>query len=78
MLSGAEWEEEVSEAEYDPDDPGPPVEWVDTTYVVEEFLCPTCGLHLFGANETGAAGLPSEFKRSDVRERDFGDPYGND
>jgi hypothetical protein len=78
MASGALWQEEVSEADYDPDDPGPPVEWVDRTYVVEEFLCSTCGLHLFGTNEIRASGLPEEFKTSDVRERVFGDPYGND
>jgi hypothetical protein len=78
MLSGALWDEEVSEADYDLEDPGPPVEWVDSTYVAEEFLCPTCGLHLFGTNEIRASGLPGEFKTSEIRERDFGDPYGND
>jgi hypothetical protein len=75
MLSGTLWNEEISE-EFDPDDPS--TEWVNQEYVVEEFLCPTCTLHLFGKDEIGASSLPSEFRTSEVRERYFGDPYGND
>jgi len=75
MLSGTLWNEEVSD-DVDPDDPTS--EWVDQTYVVEEFLCPTCTLHLFGTNEARAGELPEEFTKSEVRERDFGPEYGND
>jgi hypothetical protein len=75
MLSGTLWNEEVSD-DIDPDDPT--TEWVDQTYVVEEFLCPTCTLHLYGTNETRAAGLGEEFTRTEVRERDFGPPYMNE
>jgi hypothetical protein len=60
----------------DPDDPA--TEWVEETYGVEEFLCPTCKLHSYGANETLAAGFQEEFTRTEVRERNFGPPYMNE
>lgn len=73
--AGALWSEDVSD-EVDPDDPS--VEYVDEVYVVEEFICPTCGLHLYGSKETSAAKLPEEFTLREIREREFGPDYGND
>lgn len=75
MRSGSLWNEEVSD-DQDPEDPG--TEWVDLTYVTEEFLCPTCGLRLFGTKEIKAGGLSEEYTKSEARERDFGEEYGND
>jgi hypothetical protein len=75
MLSGSLWNEEVSE-EVDPDDPTS--EWVHKEYVVEEFLCPTCTLNLFGKDEIRASSLPGEFRTSEVRERYFGHAYENE
>lgn len=73
--AGALWSEDVSD-EVDPDDPS--VEYVDEVYVVEEFICPTCGLHLYGSKETNAAKLPEEFTLREIREREFEPDYGND
>jgi hypothetical protein len=75
MCSGSLWNEEASD-DQDPDDPT--TEWVDLTYVTEDFRCPTCGLRLLGAKEIQAAGLSDEYTKSEARERDFGDEYGND
>lgn len=75
LLGGLLWNEEVS-SDTSPDDPT--VEFVDRTYTVEEFFCPTCSLHLFGTQETQAADLPDEFTQTEVREREFEPDYGND
>lgn len=75
MRSGSLWNEEISD-DQDPDDPS--VEWVDLTYVTEDFVCPTCSLRLFGAKEIQAGGLPEEYTMSEAREREFGEEYGND
>lgn len=75
MLTGSLWNEEVSE---DQDEEDPTTEWVDLTYVVEEFLCPTCGLRLFGTKETQAGEMPGEFTQTEVREREFGEEYNNE
>jgi hypothetical protein len=53
-------------------------EWVEETYGVEGFLCPTCKLHSYGANETLAAGFQEEFTKTEFRERNFGPPYMNE
>jgi hypothetical protein len=75
VVSGYLWIEEISEV-VDPDDPT--TEWVDRTYVVDEFSCPSCTLNLLGTDEIRASGLPDEFKKSEVRERDFEPPYMNE
>lgn len=75
MRSGSLWNEEVSD-DQNPDDPT--TEFVDLTYVTEDFLCPTCGLRLFGAKEVQAGGLSEEYTKSEAREREFGEEYGND
>jgi hypothetical protein len=86
FVAGALWNEDVIDT-----DPGytaydeegnwlgdDPTETVEKTFSVEEFLCPTCGLRLFGTNEIAAADLPEDFTRREERERDFGPDYGND
>ena len=75
MRSGSLWNEEISN-DQDPEDPS--VEWVELTYVTEDFLCPTCGLRLFGTKEIQAGGLPEEYTKSETRDREFGEEYGND
>ncbi|HEY1661702.1 MAG TPA: hypothetical protein VGI03_04725 [Verrucomicrobiae bacterium] len=75
MMAGTLWQEEVS-ADQDPEDPM--TELIELTYVTEEFVCPWCGLHLYGTNETKACGFPEEFMKYDAREREFGEEYGND
>lgn len=73
--AGALWRVDVSD-EVDPDDSS--VEYVDEVYVVEEFICPTCGFHLYGSKETSAADFPEEFILREIREREFEPDYGND
>ena len=75
MRSGSLWNEEISD---DQDSNDPSIEWVDLTYVTEDFLCPTCDLRLFGAKEIQAGGLSEEYTKSEAREREFGEEYGND
>lgn len=75
FLGGQEWDA-VPVEDYFSDDPTSG--WVRITYVVEEFRCPTCSLHLFGARETGAAELPEEIEKEESREREFEPEYGND
>lgn len=75
ILAGVLWSEEVSE-EFDPEDPM--VEFVDKTYLSEEFRCFTCGLALLGRREVVAANFPEEFYDRDTREREFEPDYGND
>ncbi len=53
-------------------------EIVETSYGVEEFRCPECGLTLEGREEISLADLPEEFRRQDEREPDYEPEYGND
>lgn len=75
ILAGSLWTEEVSE-EQDAEDPA--TEWWDETYLVEQFLCPTCIFRVHGRKEIAAANLPEEFEKSEPREREFEPDYGND
>lgn len=75
VLAGLIWSEEISD-EYDPNDLM--VEFVDNTYLSEEFRCPTCGLALLGRREVVAANLPEEIQVRETREREFEPGYGND
>jgi hypothetical protein len=75
ILGGVLWSEEVSE-EQDEDDPS--VEYVDKTYVSEEFRCFTCGFAARGRREALAAGMPEEFYETDTRERKFEPEYDNE
>jgi hypothetical protein len=54
------------------------IEYTDETYTAEEYVCPTCDLHLFGTKEVKAANLSTEFVIRVERERDFEPEYGND
>lgn len=78
------WEEEITEEENEfqgPDGewyPDAPSERIESTYNVEEFICPECNLHLFGVKEIAAAGLNSEVKETKIREREYEPDYGND
>ena len=75
VIGGVIWDEQVSE-DIDPDNPW--VEFVNETYLSEEFHCPTCGLHLNGRREIGATDLPEEFYKVEEREREFEPEYGNE
>jgi hypothetical protein len=75
ILGGIFWEEEVTD---EVEDLYAFVEYVETTYLSEEFVCIVCGLHLTGRRELDAGGLPSEFVETEEREREFEPDYGND
>jgi len=75
VLGGVLWHEEASD-EYDEDDPY--TEYVEKTYLAEEFLCPTCDLRLSGTRELAVTSLPEEFYETEEREREFEPDYGND
>ncbi len=75
VIGGGLWSEDVSELQ-DTNDPS--VELIDLLYTAEEYVCPGCDLHLFGTKELVVAGLPNEFTKEEVREREFEPDYGND
>lgn len=75
LLGGHLWTEEVVD-EVNPEDPM--IEYTDETYTCEEFVCPTCDLHLFGTKEVAAVGFDTELVFRVERERDFEPGYGND
>lgn len=78
------WEEEITEEENEIQ--GPDGEWyqdapserIESTFNVEEFICPDCSLHLFGVKEIAASGLNPEVIRTAIREREYEEDYGND
>lgn len=74
IVAGRLWSEDVAESQ----DDDPWSETVEAVYTAEEFVCPTCGLHLFGTKELDFAGLPDEFTTYSEREREFEPDYGND
>lgn len=86
FMGGTLWNEEVVDT--DPgwgstDEHGEwhgelPSETVEKTYSSEIFVCPTCGLGLYGVKEIAAAELDDEFSQTEDREREFYDDYGND
>jgi hypothetical protein len=86
FLGGTLWNEEVIESDpgwqdYGPDGEEygePPSEVVEKTFTVETFVCPVCGLRLYGKNEIATANLPEEFSSREAREREFEEEYGND
>ena len=55
----------------------PPSETVEKTFTVEIFVCPVCGLRLYGTKEISAAEIPEEFSTRKYAEREFEDEYGN-
>lgn len=77
FLAGQLWEEDLVDMAANDREDGL-IEYTDETYSAEEYVCPTCSLHLFGRREIEAAHLPSEFVIRVARERDFEPEYGND
>ena len=75
VLGGTLWDEEISD-DQDPD--APFVEYVQVTYVSDEYVCLVCNLHLQGSEEIHATMLPVEFYNTEEREREFEPDYGND
>lgn len=75
VLGGILWSEEVSEEQ---DDDDPTVEYVDKTYLSEEFRCFTCGFVADGRREVLGAGITEEFYKTDTRERQFEPEYNNE
>lgn len=79
-MLGSVADEEVQTVEADSDPEWGPMysEVVITTYDVEEFRCPECGLRVEGRDEVAVAGLPADFVREDEREPDYEPEYGNE
>jgi hypothetical protein len=75
FLAGIKYDEEVSEDDNEDD---PFEELVDVSYVAEEFLCPSCGLHLDSRDAVGAAGLDFNYVETEARQREHEPDYGND
>lgn len=61
-----------------PDDDEPWGEWVTTTYAVEEFACPVCGLKLHSHREVKASKMASEIETEESRLLEYEPDYGND
>lgn len=75
FLAGIKYDEEVSEDDNDDD---PYEELVDVSYVAEEFLCPSCNLHLESRDAIAAAGLDVDHVETETRQREYEPDYGND
>jgi hypothetical protein len=75
FLAGVKYDEEVSEDDNQDD---PYEELVDVSYVAEEFLCPSCNLHLEARDAIEAVGLDVEHVETETRQREHEPDYGND
>lgn len=75
FIAGLKFGEEVTELAPDEDSLW---EEVETTYLSEQFRCPTCQLELEGAVEIEAAGLEPEHVETEQREMQYEPEYGND
>jgi hypothetical protein len=75
FLAGIKYDEEVSEDDNQDD---PYEELVDVSYVAEEFLCPSCGLHLDSRDAIEATGLKIDHIETETRQREYEPDYGND
>jgi hypothetical protein len=75
FLAGIKYNEEVSEEDSSED---PYEELVDVFYVAEEFLCPSCNLHLDSREAIAAVGLNVDHVETDTRQREYEPDYGND
>jgi hypothetical protein len=80
FLGGTLWKEEIAdyESESAGNEDSPPTETVQKTFTAEIFECPSCSLALFGTKELSAADVPGEFSKTEEREREFEQEYGND
>jgi hypothetical protein len=74
FLAGSKYDEEVS----DDDGQDPYEESVDISYVAEEFICPSCGLHLDSRDAIEAVGLEVDHFETETRQREYEQDYGND
>jgi len=74
FLAGVKYNEEASEDEAE----WPDEEMVDVFFVAEEFLCPSCGLHLDSREAIEAVGLEVETVQAEARQREYEPDYGND
>ena len=74
FLAGVKYGEDLSEEEAD----DPTEEMVDIFLVAEQFLCPSCGLHLDSREEIEAANLEVEHTETETRAREYEPDYGND
>jgi hypothetical protein len=74
FLAGVKYNEEVSED----DDESSDEETVEVDYVAEEFVCPSCGLHLDSRDAIAAAELAVEHTETETRQRQYEPDYGND
>ena len=74
FLAGVKYDEEVSED----DDNDPYEESVNVSYGAEEFLCPSCGLHLDSRDAIEAVGLEVDHVETETRQREHEPDYGND
>ncbi|WP_315773888.1 MULTISPECIES: hypothetical protein [unclassified Bradyrhizobium] len=75
FLAGVKFDEEVSEDDNGDD---PYEELVDVSYVAEEFLCTSCGLHLDNRDAIQAVGLDVDHIETETRQREYEPDYGND
>jgi len=75
FIAGLKVGEEITELE--PDEDGL-WEEVETTYMGEQFRCPTCKLKLEGTAEIEVAGLEPEYVETEQREMQYEPEYGND
>jgi hypothetical protein len=75
FLAGVKYDEEVSEDDNEDD---PYEELVDVSYVAEEFLCPSCNLHLESRDAIEAVGLDVDHVETETRQREYEPDYGND
>jgi hypothetical protein len=74
FLAGVKYNEEVSEA----DGEYPDEESVDIFYVAEEFLCPSCNMHLDSREAIEAVELDVDHVETEIRQREYEPDYGND
>ena len=79
-MLGFEADSRVVERGGDPGDFGlyDAYEIVMTSYGIDGYACPECGLLLDGRDELNVAGLPESFEREESREPTYEEEYGND
>jgi hypothetical protein len=75
FLAGVKYDEEISENNNEDD---PFEELVDVSYLAEEFLCPSCNLHLETRDGIEAIGLEVDHIETETRQREYEPDYGND
>jgi hypothetical protein len=74
FLAGVKYNEEVSDEQNGNNDE----EMVDVFYVAEEFVCPSCHLHLDSRDAIAATGVGVDYAETETRQREYEPDYGND